>query len=132
MKLFIASCNLAKQGTKDGRSWSLYKISDPKGVQYSTFDAKYVGMVGQEVDVVVEEKAVEKNGKSYVNRTIIEPKRGNGNGAGTEFIFTGYITELKKLNSKIDELHKMVSDLVVEPSEPDRLSENGGPSDLPF
>lgn len=130
MKLFIASCNLAKQGMKDGRRWSLYKISDPKGVQYSTFDAKYIGMVGQEVDVNVEEKAVEKNGKTYVNRTIIEAKRGNGagSGAGMEFIFT----ELKKLNGKIDEIHKMVSDLVVEPSEPDRLSENGVPTDLPF
>ena len=134
MKIYIASCNLFKSGEKDGRKWNLYHITDQKGVKYGSFDAKYVGMVGQEVDVVVEEKAVEKNGKSYVNRTIIEPRRGNGNGAGTEFIFTGYITELKKLNSKIDELHKMVSDLVVEPTEPD-----GGiketdveASDLPF
>src|SRR3990167_7732036 len=75
MKLYISSCNVVKSGESNGRKWTLYQIQDPKGTKYSTFEAKYVGMVGQEVDVVVEEKAVEKNGRSFLNRTIIEPKR---------------------------------------------------------
>lgn len=76
-KLYIASCNLVKQGEKNGRQWFLYLITDPKGVKYSTFEPKYNGMVGHEVEVEVVEQQVEKNGVTYTNRTIIEPKREN-------------------------------------------------------
>ena len=83
-KIYIASCQEFKRGKKkDGSDWVLYHIKDPKGIQYSTFEEKYSAMVGQEVEVEVEETRSEKiNPKTngpYINRNIVEGKRKKGN-----------------------------------------------------
>lgn len=82
-KIYISSCVLFRQGTKDGRDWKLYHITNPKGVIYGTFSDKYSGLVGQEIEAEIEEKTVEKNGRTYKNLNIIEPKsRQNSQGFG--------------------------------------------------
>ena len=130
MKIFISACQPVKSGVKNGKNWTLYTILDPKGVRYSTFEAKYVGMVGQDIEVDVQEspsKTVNpKTGEPYTNRTIVEPKIQGNQGMG--FV----LTELKRLGGKIDELHRMVSDLVIKPSEPDVELENDISPDMRF
>ena len=100
MKLYISSCAAVKSGESNGRKWTLYQIQDPKGVKYSTFEGKYVGMVGQEIEAVVEEKAVEKNGKSYLNRTIVEPKR-----SVVQF-------DASRIETKLDRILELLQNLV--------------------
>lgn len=82
--------------------------------------------VGDEVDI-----EVTQNGQ-YLNFRLPRQEGGNQN-----FV----IAELKRLatliasqSGKIDELHRMVSDLVVEPSEPDGGPgvEDTQPEDIPF
>lgn len=123
-KLYIASCQPFRSGVKDGRNWTLYHVTDPKGLRYGTFNPKYVGMVGMEVDVEVEEKSSDKvnpkTGQPYINRNIIEPKGNNASNAGLGFV----IAELKALRAIVEETHKAVMELVVEPTPPD-----GGPTE---
>src|SRR3990167_9439765 len=90
MKLYISSCEPVKSGTKNGRAWTLYHVFDPKGNRYTTFEKKYTGFIGQEVEVEVREDRVEKNGKTYLNRTIVEPRRE--------------AQEDKGINSKLDHI----------------------------
>ena len=137
MKIYISSCNLFKSGEKNGRKWNLYRIVDPKGITYSTFEAKYVGMVGQEIEVEVQERVVEKNGKTYKNLTIIEPKRGDGDNS---FI----LAELKAIRLKLENLPALITEMVVkelaeiEPDVPDGgpdetdVAKEDVPPELPF
>lgn len=78
-KIYISSCVELKRGKHpDNSPWTLFKITDPQGMQYSTFEPKYLGMVGQEVDVKIEQKPSKKinpnTGKPYLNLYIVEPK----------------------------------------------------------
>ena len=113
MKIYISSCEKFREGENNGRKWVLYKIVDPKGVQYSTFEGKYSGMVGQEIEADVREELVEKNGKTYTNRTIVEPKLGN--------------EQLNRIERKLDELITLLTAETV----PD-ISKDEPTPDLPF
>lgn len=74
-KIYISAVNLVKSGTTNGKNWQIFNVVDPQGKKYGTFESKYQGMVGQEIDAEVEEKTVEKNGKTYKNLNIVEPKK---------------------------------------------------------
>lgn len=74
-KIYISSHEHVKSGTKNGRDWSMYRITDPQNNRYTIFDAKYSGMIGQEVEVYVKTEKVEKDGKTYTNRTIVNPPK---------------------------------------------------------
>ena len=78
-KIYIAACEKIKEGFgSGGKRWELYRITDQTGKKYSTFDGKYMGLVEQEVEVDIETKTTEKNGKTYTNHTIVEKKSFKG------------------------------------------------------
>ncbi len=100
MKIYISSCTEFKRGKKkDGTDWVLYYVKDPKNVQYSTFEEKYAAMVGQEVEVEIEEKPSDKvnpnTGKPYINRNILEAGKKKG-GNDKE--------QLDRIERKVDEI----------------------------
>lgn len=102
-KIYIADCQIVKTGETDGREWTLYSISDPKGVRYSTFEAKYSAMVGQEVEVTVEErlstKINPKTNEPYKNLTIIEPRK-------VEVSKDDILAMINDLRERVEELEK--------------------------
>ena len=113
-KIYISACDFVKSGVKDGRKWSLYKVIDQGGIQYSTFDVKYAGLVGQEIEVEIREEEVERNGRTYLNRTIIEPRRQANNSAEFE---AKVMFLLNQINAKLNELTRED-----EPSTPNPLT----------
>lgn len=127
MKLYIASVQPVKSGIKDGRKWTLYHVVDPQGTRYATFNEKYVGMVGQEVDVQIEERASDKvnpqTGQPYINRTILEQRRSPSHSGSAAFEKRA-IELLEGINKKLDNL-AVESDQVV------GIGEIGEPN-LPF
>lgn len=79
IKIYIADVLEVKSGHGKFGKWTLYHVISQDNKKYSTFEGKYVSLKGQEVEVMVEEKEVEKNGQTYKNLTIIEPKKQQAN-----------------------------------------------------
>lgn len=125
MKLYIASCVAGKSGVKNGRPWTRYMITDPKGIQYITFENKYIAMVGQEVDLEIKEEIY--NGKTYLN--IVEPRKaGAVDGASI-------MVELKAIRQYVKEIHGMLLEPQPADGGPTEIDLGKGdikPSDLPF
>lgn len=79
-KIYIASCQPVKSGKKkNGEDWTIYEVKTPEGKRYSTFEEKYMALVGQEVEVEIEERESDKinpkTNKPYINWNIVEGKR---------------------------------------------------------
>ena len=107
MKIYISSCEPVRSGEKNGRKWTLYNILTPENVRYSTFEAKYSGMVGQEIDVQVKEDTVTgKNGRQYLNRTIIEPKSQQSSGQSGVIM-----AKLEAMDKRLTTIIGMLSEL---------------------
>lgn len=72
--IVIDQVEFVKSGSTGNRSWSMYRVTTMDGEEYTTFDAKYVNMVGHEITIDYEERqgAQKKDGSYFVNRTIIE------------------------------------------------------------
>ncbi len=95
MKIIIKDVKKIKEGYgKNGKAWTLFRVTDSTGLEYSTFSPVYEAMIGTEVDVDVE---VKQNGK-YTNRTIVEPgmKKSSQN--------PETIALLKEINSTLKEI----------------------------
>lgn len=110
-KIYIADVIPVKSGEKNGRKWNLYNVVDQKGTKYTTFEAKYGGMVGQEVEVEVEQKQVERNGKTYINLAIVEPQRQSGGFAKPARTFTadeGFTAEDRRKLTHIFQYVKLI------------------------
>ena len=82
-KVIPISCNVVKTGksSREGREWkwTLYRIQavvlpSQKSQQFSSFD-DFTGRLNIEVEVEIETKVVEKDGKTYTNYNISLPKR---------------------------------------------------------
>lgn len=121
-KIYISSCQLFREGEKNGRKWQLYHVIDPKGVKYGTFESKYVSMVGMEVDVEVKEETVEKNGRTFINKTIIEPKR---NDWATR-------DELRNLEGRIQKLEEYILEQSAKQRKAEIKGEEPPLPDVPF
>ena len=103
MKLYISSAIKGGEGKyADGGKWIRYDITDPKGTRYAAFNQeKYLGMVGQEVDVTVKEEAkTKRDGTTYINRTIVEPRRNP-----VSF-------DASKIEAKLDKILELLQNLV--------------------
>jgi hypothetical protein len=70
----ILSIDLFKEGEKDGRKWQMFKV-DISGQQFITFDWQYKQKINQNGIWEYEEKTTEKNGKQYVNKTLVNLPR---------------------------------------------------------
>lgn len=58
----------------------MYSLLDENANKYTTFDTKYVNMVGQKVDIEYNEEQVagKKEGQVFTNRTITEKPASKG------------------------------------------------------
>lgn len=65
----VASAELKKQGTTNGKNWSIYKITDQNGLRYSTFE-KQLSQIGISARVWYDEEQRDYQGKPYTARTI--------------------------------------------------------------
>ena len=123
MKLYIADAKFVKSGTyKDGRSWELFHITDAKGNRFSTFEKKYTGLVGQEVECEIKEETVTKGGRTYTNRTIVEPRQQRGTANGTD----------KELHKKVDYIIELLEGMQFEKGMKESTPPLGDLKDLPF
>lgn len=70
MKILVKSAKHVKDGEGAKGPWSLYTFEGSDGKRYSTFWARIVNFIGQEIvgDVTVTE--TERDGKKYVNRSF--------------------------------------------------------------
>lgn len=98
-KIYIASCVPFKSGVKNGRKWNLYNVVDGQGVKYSSF-ADLGGFINQEIEREVKEETVSKDGKTYINRTILEPKRTQNDSQA----------QLDRIERFVIDLHRIVSE----------------------
>ena len=128
------SCDVIKTGNsrnKQGKefSWTLYKVQaavlpSNKQQSFSTFD-DFGSKLNTEVEVEVETKVVEKDGKTYTNYNIRLPKRNPWE-------------ELSELLARVEKLEAKTSTTTNEPSLGDESKNEAGPEDafetnnLPF
>ena len=118
-KIQVEEVKAIKYGVHNGRNWTLYRITDRDGTQYSTFDTKYLDTIGSIIEVNVEEKQVVKDGKAYNNLTIQEPKKIN--------------PDLELILSKLDEILRIVKqDIPQSPEVGGHVNETPPNDDLPF
>lgn len=135
-KIYVSAVNAIRSGEKNGRKWVLYAVLDQAGTKYSSFDSKYQGMIGQEIEVMVEERIVEKNGRTYKNLSIIEPKKEN-EAVNSLNASTGFVlAELKAIKQYVKEIHSMLLEVEPPDGEPEATDLGKGdevnPPDIPF
>jgi hypothetical protein len=74
----LADVSAIKDGVgRDSKAWTLYKVVDVDGESYTTFNATpYFQALEQEAEITLQfdEEPVEKNGKTYVNRKLLDGK----------------------------------------------------------
>lgn len=120
-QIIIDGVELIKSGNTNGRNWSMYRMKDENGMEYTTFDAKYINMLGNQITIEYEEKSVsgKKEGQVFTNRTIIEPKAKPETinalraGAGLPPKEVGVMmpNDIQSLHQKVDEILKMVKSI---------------------
>lgn len=107
-KIFISEVREIKRGkNKFGKDWTLYKVITPENKEYSTFEAKYISMKGMEVDVDVEENVVEKNGRTFTNLTIVEPKQPRAGSWATKSEVEELRGEMESLSIEVARIGKI-------------------------
>lgn len=124
-KITPITCEVIKTGkaTKDGKTfdWALSRVeADEAGKRrtFSTFD-DFNAVLNTEIEVEVEEKVTEKNGKSYTNYNIKLPRRN-------------VWRELDELRNRIEKLERLATLPKVEEVLPDVDAEGFDESQLPF
>jgi len=60
-----------KSGVSNGRNWTLYAVIDENGNKYTTFNGKYLDMIGKRVEIEYEASEREYNGKKYTDYKIV-------------------------------------------------------------
>lgn len=77
-KIIVTDKKLLKEGEKNGRKWQLVAIVDENGDRYTTFNSDRYEE-GKVYEIAYEEKQVEKGGKVYKDRRIIDNQQRGGN-----------------------------------------------------
>lgn len=97
-KITINSVSAIKSGkNKYGKNWTLYKVVDKDGTEYTTFSNFFQKNIGKEVDIEFEEEIViGKNGKEFVNRRIIERKENK---------YDVILKELKEIKETLSDVY---------------------------
>lgn len=131
LKQFVVKSVETKSGISNGKEWKFYIVNSDEGAKYQTNNPEWLNKVGQAMQVEIEQrpsKKLDMNGQPYINLVIVEPKQYQPKGGDI------ILAELKRIGEKVDEIHKMVSDLAVEPVPPDGGPEVGDaqPEDNPF
>lgn len=93
-KLIIKSKVPFRTGTKDGKQWTLYHVTDSTGKKHSTFSDL---PLDQEVELVITEKPyTAKDGTQKMGTTLSYPKRESGLNATLVKEFRDDIIALKQ------------------------------------
>ncbi len=126
----IKEVNFFKDGVSDGRAWSMHTVIDEDGWRYTSFQAEpwhtYMER-GEECVIPYEEKPSTKTnpktGKPYMNKTIVEPRKGGGKNGVKELenvngqIVEKLFTKLNLLQAEVEKIGKMVSQMMNEVDE---------------
>lgn len=75
-KIYIASVEEVKRGVGKKGPWVKYQITDQQGTKYSSFQDKYLSMVGMEVEVEVED--------GQYGKTIVEQRQKKSYSGGKQ------------------------------------------------
>ena len=109
----IADVIEKKKGSTKGRKWTLWEVVDGNGDKYTTFDGKYLELIGTIVEIEYKE---EQNGK-YVNRTILEPKKqflSENVAAKPQYNLvvgnSDVVAELKVISQGLREIYKLIKE----------------------
>lgn len=120
--------------TQDGRIWSRYSIQLEDGKYYSTFNVGFADKLkeGQEVEFDYEERQVEKDGRTYINRNIVFPKNNGSNNPQIVQILIEIRDLLKRIYEKKEISGEIMEDR--EPPEVDKEPEDDeiNPEEIPF
>jgi len=102
-----------KSGVSNGRNWTLYAVIDENGNKYTTFNGRYLGMVGKRVEIEYETSEREYNGKKYIDFKIVDK---NVNSKETEIF--NLLKEIKEginvilYNLNEEHIDKQIKDII--------------------
>ena len=96
----IISATEAQRGQGKFGPWTRYDVTisteqNPHGEMISCFNDKVLEMIGQQGTWEVQEKQVEKNGKTYNNRALLIPKDDK---------FGQILEAMARLEKKLDDI----------------------------
>lgn|SRR3990167_3882299 len=99
-------------GMKAGRKWTLYGYKDEDGMEYTSFQSDYPLNEPQEIEYEEKEVPSRDGTRTFINRTLIEPKTGErmvkkeyDNGEKIVDLLGDILIEVKAIRVKDAEKH---------------------------
>jgi hypothetical protein len=137
----VKSVNIVKTGVRQDKegndvTWMLLNVVDENDKRYSTFDEGYLKTVGKTITINYEDKPSDKinpkTDKPYMNRNIVDGKKGNKTTQNsTQAWAEKLVAKVKELEVRILKLESFTgADQVVE--RPSLNEDEIKPEDIPF